>query len=115
MIDRLRLLALMNIIDCDCPDCLWQKVDDLMDGLESGDCFATSNGDQMTGVFMSRSGARPLEILQMKKPSSMAGPGGGSENEKRSWPVTFAGSRSRYTRPPFKRPEFARGSRSGQF
>ena len=34
MIDRIRLLALLDVIDCSCSDCMWEKVHDVMDAVE---------------------------------------------------------------------------------
>jgi hypothetical protein len=58
--NRLGLLALLNVIDCHCSDCMWQQVNDIADGLESGDIVARSDADAIVGLFMSQSGAALL-------------------------------------------------------
>jgi hypothetical protein len=42
MIDRLRLLSLLNVVTCDCSACQWRVIDDIADGLESDDPYVTS-------------------------------------------------------------------------
>jgi hypothetical protein len=52
VIGRLQLMPLMNS----------QRLDDVLDAVESGDCYFTSNGDgsAATGIYLSPSGARLL-------------------------------------------------------
>jgi hypothetical protein len=57
MIDRLRLLLLLNAST--------QQANDIADGLVSGYIFATSNGDQMAGIYMSPSGLRLLRAVPL--------------------------------------------------
>jgi hypothetical protein len=56
MIDRLALLALINVGLTDAA--LLQKIDDIADGLESGHVVASPDGDVITGLFMTPSGYR---------------------------------------------------------
>jgi hypothetical protein len=61
MIDRLRLLTLLNVSSCWCSQCMWQQCHDIADGLESGDIIASADGDEITGLFVSQSGAELLK------------------------------------------------------
>jgi hypothetical protein len=54
MIDWLRLLALLNVIDCSC--CQWEKVHDIADAIESGDAVFTFNTDAVNGLNATRKG-----------------------------------------------------------
>jgi hypothetical protein len=56
MIDRLRLLVLLNAIDCHCRDCLWQQVDDIADAVASGNATFGADGDQVIALHATREG-----------------------------------------------------------
>ena len=63
MIDRLRLLALLNV-GC-CPDCISERIDDVCSGLESGDIVAGTDQDAIIGLWMTASGASLLRQVPM--------------------------------------------------
>jgi hypothetical protein len=63
MIDRLRLLALLNVIDCDC--CQWEKVHDIADAIESGDAVFGVAGDQIIALHATLDGVRLLRAYPM--------------------------------------------------
>jgi hypothetical protein len=56
--NRLGLLSLLNIVDCDCPDCLWQKCHDIADAVESGNAVFGADDDQVIALHATRDGVR---------------------------------------------------------
>ena len=70
MIDRIRLLALLNVIDCSCSDCMWEKVHDVMDAVESGNATFSTAGDQIIALHATLDGVRLLRSYPMVSDAS---------------------------------------------
>ena len=60
MIDRLTLLADLNVVTCDCDHCAYEKIDALMAALEAGDLVAITDGDQTVGLAITAQGRAAL-------------------------------------------------------
>ena len=60
---KIVLLTMLNTACCD--ECLLDKIDDVCSAIESGDCYAISDKDEITAIFMSRSGAALLRQVPM--------------------------------------------------
>jgi hypothetical protein len=58
VIDRIRLLAILNVINCDC--CQWEKVHDIADAVESGNATFGADGDSIVAVHLTTFGADSL-------------------------------------------------------
>ena len=59
---HIAVLVLLNIDAC-CDICHSEKIDDVADALASGDCYATTDGDVIDGLYASRSGLRLLRAV----------------------------------------------------
>jgi hypothetical protein len=65
MIDtHIAVLVLLHMDAC-CDVCHSEKIDDVADALASGDCYATTDGDVISGLFASRSGLRLLKSFPL--------------------------------------------------
>jgi hypothetical protein len=56
MISRLEILAELNIVDCDCGDCMWKRVDAFADALETGTLRVVNDGDLISGLHITALG-----------------------------------------------------------
>ena len=65
MIDRLRLLVLLNVNDCHCAQCTWRQVDDIADAVESGNAVFEADGDQVIALHATREGIDLMRSFPM--------------------------------------------------
>ena len=63
MIDRLELMADLNISRCWCADCFWVKADRIADALERGDLRAICDGDQTVGLMITPQGKSNMPLV----------------------------------------------------
>jgi hypothetical protein len=60
VIDRLRLLAILNIVDCSCHQCQWEKVHDIADAVESGNAVFGADMDSIVALHATLDGVALL-------------------------------------------------------
>jgi hypothetical protein len=65
MINQIRLLAMLNIIDCDCQKCMWERAHDIGDAIESGNAVFNADGDQVIALHATRAGIDLMKSFPM--------------------------------------------------